>query len=512
MKSKLTLFFLNCLFLAVFFNTNRVVAQTPVTFMASSHIVFPEDPVCVDISVMDFTDLLSLQFSINWDASVIAFSSLSTTDELIHFSSGNLGVDLVGEGKVTVAWFDLDLAGGTLPDSTNFITLCFDAIGDDGSMTSIDFTGDPTIIEVINTNTEALQFNGVSGHVSIDSEFFVLPGDTDRNLTANHFDLFNIGLGFGQTGAARAEAVLDFIPQFMEGWGSATPLSGVDYKHADANGNGMVNADDIIAIESNWGATINFRPNDNNEEDRHLMAAFFVDADTLFAGQSAVFDIVLGTEDNPATDVYSAGFSIHYDNNAVLSESVQVSFEDSWLGETDLISVQKDFFEEGHIDVAVSRTDQQNRSGSGKIGTVSMQLTEEVLMSESYLLGFSLENVEIISANEQSLEVIPMETEVVVTDQISSISDIENGITAWTIAPNPVNKHAKLSFELEEKMELEISVFNAVGQKVVVLMDNQIFGKGQQEVWMDVEDWERGVYFVYIENERGRGIGKLIVK
>ena len=86
----------------------------------------------------------------------------------------------------------------------------------------------------------------------------VWPGDTDTNKVVNNFDLLNIGLAFDSVGPSRFGGSLSWIGQAVEDWSQSTPNTNVNFKHADTDGNGMVNSDDTLAISQNWGLMHNF--------------------------------------------------------------------------------------------------------------------------------------------------------------------------------------------------------------------------------------------------------------
>ena len=65
---------------------------------------------------------------------------------------------------------------------------------------------------------------------------------------AQYLDLLNIGVAFDyEDGEPRDFVSIEWNAFPSEDWG-VTFLDGKDYKHADANGNGMVGSEDIAAI------------------------------------------------------------------------------------------------------------------------------------------------------------------------------------------------------------------------------------------------------------------------
>lgn len=71
----------------------------------------------------------------------------------------------------------------------------------------------------------------------------VYPGDANHDQIANHTDLLPIGIHFGETGPVRAGASLAWTAQAADGWGDSLVSTGVDIKHVDTDGNGIINDD-----------------------------------------------------------------------------------------------------------------------------------------------------------------------------------------------------------------------------------------------------------------------------
>lgn len=88
-------------------------------------------------------------------------------------------------------------------------------------------------------------------HVTIDSTC-IQPGDTNQDGIVNHHDLLNIGLHYGTIGPARNGDPEDFFPIKGIDWAQQTN-SGLDLKHVDANGDGIINSSDTTIIALHYG-------------------------------------------------------------------------------------------------------------------------------------------------------------------------------------------------------------------------------------------------------------------
>jgi len=82
-------------------------------------------PSYVDIPliVSNFNSLISLQGSITWDTSVLKFNSISSMAPNIGLSSNNFNSST--SGNLLFSWYDNDLTGKSVPDSSALFTIRF---------------------------------------------------------------------------------------------------------------------------------------------------------------------------------------------------------------------------------------------------------------------------------------------------------------------------------------------------------------------------------------------------
>lgn len=102
----------------------------------------------VDVRVLDFVDIMSMQFSVNWDSLVLQFDSLTNLDALPDYSSNaNFNTNSAQQGILTSVWLGDFLNGNTVDDSTVIFTIVFTVIGSSESSTSVAITDNPLSIE-----------------------------------------------------------------------------------------------------------------------------------------------------------------------------------------------------------------------------------------------------------------------------------------------------------------------------------------------------------------------------
>lgn len=157
--------FITLLF-GVIFYLNNVQAQ--VTISVSSALVDQNANTTVDVTVNGFTNLAGMQFSLNYDSTILEFVSFTNVTTLLSdFGSGlasHQGTNFK-KGEIVVQWYDAN--GKTLPAGTRLFSIMFKAIGAPGSKSDIVLSGKPRTIEVFDTSNRVLTVTGNKGTVTI---------------------------------------------------------------------------------------------------------------------------------------------------------------------------------------------------------------------------------------------------------------------------------------------------------------------------------------------------------
>jgi gliding motility-associated-like protein len=112
------------------------------------------DTLVLDLKVTQFDAIVSMQFSMNWNPSVIQYVESNTVD----LSLVAVGRNDVANGNLRVSWFDVLGTGQSLPDSSIVLRLRFFVNGNPGSFTTIDISGAPLAIQVFRATSEPGRF------------------------------------------------------------------------------------------------------------------------------------------------------------------------------------------------------------------------------------------------------------------------------------------------------------------------------------------------------------------
>ncbi len=134
------------------------------TFILGDEEVNQGENFCLPITVTDFNNLLGMQFSVNYDASILSYTGAQNfTTQLVGFGAGNVGNP--SPGNLTFTWTDPLLTGASMADNSTVVELCFTATGT--TTTQVVFSGTPTPIELIDADEEQVAFLQQDGTVTI---------------------------------------------------------------------------------------------------------------------------------------------------------------------------------------------------------------------------------------------------------------------------------------------------------------------------------------------------------
>ncbi len=158
----------------IFFNINDVKAQQdPVSLYAGYAKGLQGDTVSIDIKVNSFTDIISFQASINWDATLLEYVGV-TDFGIKDLGESNFGTTTANQGHVRFLWEPADANALTVEDSTILFSAQFKLITDIPQEIQVGFTDNistpPYPIEFANSNFEILTVNTYDGSITLVSD------------------------------------------------------------------------------------------------------------------------------------------------------------------------------------------------------------------------------------------------------------------------------------------------------------------------------------------------------
>ena len=130
--------------------------------------VFENEMICLDVSVTGFQDVLSMDFQLRWDSTVLEFSSVSAITSLIGFGDNSISDPTETSAStpsniLLVSWFDNDIMPRSLPDNDILFEVCFDAVGNLGSSSTMNLFD----LEFFDGNLNPIGFEDRDGIVNV---------------------------------------------------------------------------------------------------------------------------------------------------------------------------------------------------------------------------------------------------------------------------------------------------------------------------------------------------------
>lgn len=411
-------------------------------------------------------------------------SAFNTVNIDFYYPGGGFGVGVNGEAVVIVDNLD-DLPASIANGVELQVTYTTVAGITTGMLT---FSGE-NITSIYLSSEENAAFDNVC--LSLDDN--VWPGDTNSDNVASHIDLLSIGLTYNFTGPARMDTNSEWNGFISANWGGAF-ANGLNHKHADANGDGVVDAADEEVLEQNYGLT--HGPTNDFEQLPYtdLDPPVFMDLeelDQLPAGTNVQIPVVAGAADQMIDDIYGMAFTLELDPERFDMSSVEVIFPTSWFGEpgTNTTHLHR-VYDDGRIEVALSRTDHNNVSGFGTIMYLRI-IIDDIAGVHEVPTTLVVNDIMGIDHDEQHLTLRPGMSTAMITSTKEG-TDREELLSTFGIFPNPTRDvvYFKNAYNMAPN---RLDLFNAAGQQLISIKE-----PGMQ---FDLSGYPAGVYMLQIHLE-----------
>ena len=159
----------------------EIIGSGGFQFIATDSLAQTGDTICMPINVRGFNRVISLQFGLEWDTSVIKLVELKN-DVLPPSQFG--GVDQQSDSTASFLWVDDSLVGQTLSNDTTIYGLRFEVVGPMGTSSPLHFTtipGTVNEIEVVAKNSmgqeEEIPFILIDGSVTVPNNNLAISAD-----------------------------------------------------------------------------------------------------------------------------------------------------------------------------------------------------------------------------------------------------------------------------------------------------------------------------------------------
>lgn len=326
----------------------------------------------------------------------------------------------------------------------------------------------------------------------------VWPGDVNFDGIADNEDALWLGLAFDQTGPVRPDASLVWEGQPAPDWNFNFSQNNVNLKHADTDGNGVVNFSDTIAISQNYGQT-------HGKADSGLAGsspALWVEAvpDTVGESQAVNITVHLGTAAQPVDSLHGIAFTLTWDESLVTANELHIDFTGNVLGTvgSDVLTLQMPFPADGQADLAISRTTLENFSGYGPLVNARIVTTDN--LSGIHELRIGVSGITAITANEFPVELASVPDTVIIDPDHVGIGEAFGA--DLRIHPNPTNGIVRLD---GLSGDVAVEVLDATGRTVSRSGNN-----GSPSLLLDLSAQPEGFYLLRLSGRDGVAVRRVV--
>lgn len=155
-----------CAFGFLFLFITHLDAQMPVFSAPNDTVQYTASRYVANIRVQNFKKLVGVQFTLNWDPQVIALDSAGNFGMPMNYEN-NFGFMDASKGFMRFAWNEPKLQGADLKDESVLFSLFFRPTGKADAVSSIRFTDDPTVREVVDASFNSIPAEFRNGTVRL---------------------------------------------------------------------------------------------------------------------------------------------------------------------------------------------------------------------------------------------------------------------------------------------------------------------------------------------------------
>ncbi len=323
----------------------------------------------------------------------------------------------------------------------------------------------------------------------------VWAGDANGDYTVNVYDPLAVAVAYGTTGSTRPGATTTWQAEYCPNW-TDTFMNSVNMKHADCNGDGVVDASDLGAVNSNWGS-VHLKGTPRGKTTAVPDLWLDVSNISFHPGATVNIPVKLGSATYPMNDFYGVATDMSI-TGVTLPSPASISHSTSWVGSSTNTLAFAKADATGNLSWAYARTDHQNVNGQGTIGM--LQLTIPANATVGSQLNFSFANTRIIDKDMNELTGFNViDTMVLITPL--SVGSVERNITLAQVVPNPSRGSATLQVQTRVASQLSVRVQDVSG-KTVSLMQYSV-SQGANELSLPAAELSSGFYLIQLVDAEG---------
>ncbi len=287
----------------------------------------------------------------------------------------------------------------------------------------------------------------------------VWPGDCDENGTVDIYDVLQIALAYNEVGPSRENNASDWFGQSFDHWNYSFP-NGSNLAHGDADGNGIIDVEDLAVIDANFQG-LHFR---SSNLLKTLPLKIKIKVDDLTAGSTVNMELELGNNQQLIQNFY--GLSLVINAGAALNlETWDTEFSTDWAFDASTLLFDKTV--DLHQHLSIVRSDQMGKTGEGLLAVMSSKLNQTFASLAALEDLIQVREGQIIDADGKAYALdleIELEMEGAVTGLLEESETADYSVKAF---PQPANDHLNLHWTNSSDKELYYSFFDLNGRQII---------------------------------------------
>jgi hypothetical protein len=337
----------------------------------------------------------------------------------------------------------------------------------------------------------------------------VWAGDLNGDGRVSVSDLMPLGRFIGLGGSKRDDIKFPFSGgQAAKDWAYIQP-NGLNIKHIDSNGDGLLSTADTTSISQNYGNIHSFVP-DEVLAIKEYPFELIPNTTELDSGDLLILDVVVGSDKKPAIDVLGLAFALNFSPSIFVPGTLNAEiYSDSWLtkGNPSIHMVNKPKASSIHIGVVKAGavvTDEVDgfkppgASGNGKIGKIYAVVTDEVdgfRSKDSYITRrIVTDGIELEDADGVKFRIPDTFVDIRINKNNQTPVPSENKLLAF---PNPASDAIQLHFNGNNIIK-GFRMYNAMGSLMESMSDIE-----RQSHTIQTSHLPQGVYLLQVVTTQG---------
>ena len=336
----------------------------------------------------------------------------------------------------------------------------------------------------------------------------VWPGDSNNDGMANHLDFMFTADALTTVGIPRPNASIEWIGQMAPDWNNQTG-AGLNYKFFDADGNGIIETNDTLALVNNYGLIHGTPTIYGNGVLGDIPLYFDFPNDSVTEGQLVEIPIILGQAGVAFTPIEHIAFRIPLQLAFIDTPSISFSFDPGWFSANPNMELTFNRLDIGndYIDCAFGRINSAPAVGNGPIATLRFVMEENIAgrqLSNDIMLNLDFSDVVALGENQVRVPVFAIADSLLVTNYVGiHEADFYSGFNLY---PNPNSGMAHL--ENKENLPVNaIKIYDHYGRLV-----NHTSPRSNNSHDIDLRNLSSGIYYIKIISNRAIYSTKIILQ